>query len=514
MDTCIKCLSTNIRKRGTYLNNTTKENKQRYSCNACSSSWSVVITNEHTSFDLKSEQIDATYNFSNKNKYVITSCQNDTLINKEFYATLKSYCEIHDAELLILRTKYKVSDADAEHYLVDNAHLLTHNIVIKDSVKVFGALNLMPTLVSPLSGLESLSKGHTCIFGHNSIQMNTLPVNDGDHPIMMHTTGTISLPNNSDTKTGQKADYNHSFSALILEVDEDAFYIRTVTADDNGGFYDLNHYYHLEDIIANTRIEGIVLGDVHVDVVSQEVVQATFENVDSIVNVLKPKVIVYHDLLDFNQIQSHHNKNNYLKRYQKYIKGENDIEAELKRTVDFIKYVDNDFVEENLIISSNHIDHLEKFLNLADIKSDYKNSIIYYYLMYKMLIAIRDGKDTSAFQLYFEEYCDDTDVLKKTTFLGREDTYFIKDILVSSHGDMGLGGSRFSPSQGKKFPHKMIVGHSHQPSVNQNLYIAGTCTGKLDYAKGVPSGWMNSHVVIYPDGSRTHINIIKGKWKL
>jgi hypothetical protein len=514
MQNCIKCLSPNIRKRGTYLNNTTQENKQRYSCNDCKSSWSVVIGEENLSFDLKAEQIQATYNFSNKNRYVITSCQNDTKINKDFYDTLKYYCEVNDAELLILRTKYKIADADSEHYFVDNAHLLTHNIIIKDSIKVFGALNLMPTLVSPLSGLESLSKGHTCIFGHNSIQMGTLPVNDGDHPIMMHTTGTISLPNNSDTKTGQKADYNHSFSALVLELDKEAFYIRTVTSDDNGGFYDLNMYYDNNGFYDVDQIEGLVLGDVHVDVVSQEVVQATFENVDSIVNVLKPKVIVYHDLLDFNQVQSHHNKNNYLKRYQKYIKGEDDIEAELKRTVDFIKYVDNDFVQENVIVSSNHIDHLDKFLNLADIKNDYKNSIIYYYLMYKMLIAIRDGKDTSAFQLYFEEYCDDVGVLEKTTFLSREDSYFIKDILISSHGDVGLSGSRFAPSQGKKFPHKMIVGHSHQPSVNQNLYVAGTCTGKLDYAKGVPSGWMNSHVVIYADGSRTHINIIKGKWKL
>jgi hypothetical protein len=500
---CPSCQSNRLIKRGTYFNKTLGLNKQRYSCNECSFIFSVDVTTE------------VEKSVSNKKKYLITSCQNDTSINIDFYNTLLSYCEVNNAELIIMKTKYKVESAGDESYYVDSQYLLNHNMIVANNIKIFGGLNLMPTLVSPLSGLDSLSAGYTCIFGHNSVQLKTLPVNADQHPIIMTTTGSVSVPNNSDTKTGQKADYNHSYSAIVLELDDkDAFHMRLVTADETGGFYDLTTYYHNDTTTSSGhRIDAIILGDVHVDVADKNVIKATYSNVDSIVNTLKPKQVVMHDLLDFNQLQSHHNKNNYLKRFQKYIKGEDDIQAELDRTVQFV--VDNtpDFVEQNLIVSSNHIDHLEKFLNTGDIKSDYKNSLIYHYLMYKVLRAIKNGEDVNAFQVYFEEFCEDDDVLSKTRFLGREDSYFIQDILVSSHGDVGLGGSRFSPTQGRKFPHKMVTGHSHQIAIEQQLYVAGTCTGKLDYASGAPSSWINGHVIIYPNGTRTHINIIKGKWK-
>lgn len=518
---CPECGSENIMKRGTRKLKDVNYIRQDYSCTSCSNWFSNKLhvddyrkKDQPAYINLRKEELELTYEYSNKKRFVITSCQNDTKINRNFYETLKNYAEVNNAELIILRTKYKVSEADKEHYFVDSDHLLTHNIVIADKIKVFGALNLMPTLVSPLSGLEMLSKGYTCVFGHNSVQMKTLPVNDGDHPIMMATTGTLSVPNNSDTKTGQKADYTHCFSASIIELEDDKFHMRMVTADDKGGFYDLDKYYLNKNIEENQIVEALILGDVHVDVADNEVVYATFYNPDSIVNVLKPKTLVLHDLYDNNQLSSHHLTKNYIGRFSKYVAGEDDVEAELNKTVKFIEEIDNPYVQKNVVVASNHLDHLEKWLNNSDIKTDYKNSILYHKLMYKLLTSIVEGREVSAFQLYFEDTCTDEDVLNKTIFLGREDSYFIKDILISSHGDMGLGGSRFSPTQGKKFPHKMVVGHSHQPVIEQNLYVTGTMTGKLSYAKGVPSGWMNSHVVIYPDGSRTHINIVKGTWKL
>jgi hypothetical protein len=501
---CPECQSTNLIRRGTYYNKTDDVDKQRYKCTDCDTQFSVELPR------VEAEPIE----YANGKRFVITSCQNDTLINKEFYNSLLNYCDANDAKLIVLRVKYKIEDANEASYLVKPEYLLKNNIVIANKIKVFGGLSLMPTLVSPLSGLDSLSAGYTCIFGHNTYQMRSLPVLSDQHPIIMTTTGSISLPNNSDTKTGQKADYNHSFSALVIELDDDSFHMRVLTADDTGGFYDLTKYYSGSEISENNFGCSIVLGDVHVDVADSNVISATYSNRDSIVNTLKPKKVVFHDLLDFHQLASHHNKNNYLKRYSMYVSGNDDVEAELGRTMQFI--VDNtpDFVEENLIVSSNHMDHLTHFLNGTDIKNDYKNSIIYHFLMYKMLIAIYHNQEVNPFQLYFNEYCSDDTVKSKTKFLGREESYFINDILISSHGDKGLNGARFSPTQSKKFPHPMIVGHAHTICVEQNLYVAGTCTGKLDYAFGSPSGWVNSHVVIYPNGKRTHINIIKGKWKL
>lgn len=504
MYNCTSCNSSELIKRGIYFNKTDNISKQRYQCVSCKTQFSVELPRIEESNSIVSKS----------KKYVITSVQNDTKINKEFYNSLIGYCKYHNAELIILRTKYKLETDSHESYNVDSKYLLTTNITIADKIKIFGNLNLMPTLVSPLSGMDSLSAGYTCIFGSASYQMRTLPVNADQHPIIMTTTGCISYPNNSDTKTGQKADYNHSFSALVLELDEEQFHLRLLNADSTGGFYDLTNYYSNDIVTNNHRIDAIILGDVHVEVADKTVINATYNNSDSIVNILKPKQVVLHDLMDFHQLQSHHNKNNYLKRFALYVSGNDNVKDELDRTVQFV--IDNtpDFVEENLIISSNHLDHLEHFLNGVDIKTDYKNSILYHFLMYKMLVAISEKREVNAFQLYFEEFCDSDVVYNKTRFLGREDSVFINDILVSSHGDKGTGGSRFAPSMGKKMPYPMVVGHIHSPYVEGGLWATGTCTGKLDYAKGVASGWMNSHVVIYPNGTRTHINIIHGKWRL
>jgi hypothetical protein len=36
---------------------------------------------------------------------------------------------------------------------------------------------------------------------------------------------------------------------------------------------------------------------------------------------------------------------------------------------------------------------------------------------------------------------------------------------------------------------------------------------KAEYTSG-PSGWLNTHCVIYPNGKRSLLNIIKGKWRI
>lgn len=529
---CPKCQSFKLHKRGSYFNKTEQKYMQRLNCISCDSPFSIELNDEFQDeyrsknisnhieepefIDLEKEQKESIVNSYNNTRYVITSCQNDTLINKEFYNSLLGYCKHNDAKLLVLRTKYKVEEDGEGSYLVNPEYLLKNNIIIADKIKVFGGLQLSPTLVSPLSGLDSLSAGYTCIFGASSYQMRSLPINSDMHPIIMSTTGCISVPNNSDTKTGYKADYFHSYSAVVIEVDseDDIFHIRVITADDFGGFYDLTKYYKKDEVSDGHRIEGIVLGDIHIDVADPEVIKATYTNKDSIINTLMPHDIILNDLLDFNQLSSHHNRQNYLKRFSMYIEGNDDVEAELKRTVDFLINLTPKFAN-NRVVSSNHTDHLEHFLNGTDIKTDYKNSILYHFLMHKLLVAIKEKREVNAFQLYFEEYCKDEDLKNRTTFLGREDSYFIKDIMVSQHGDKAPGsGKPFSAAISRKIPFKMIVGHCHSPYADGLLWAAGTLTAKLSYARGTMSGWLNSSVIIYHSGARSHINIINGKWKL
>jgi len=42
----------------------------------------------------------------------------------------------------------------------------------------------------------------------------------------------------------------------------------------------------------------------------------------------------------------------------------------------------------------------------------------------------------------------------------------------------------------------------------------GTATGPLEYTVGSPSGWLNTHGVIYASGKRSLLNIIGNDWRV
>jgi hypothetical protein len=81
------------------------------------------------------------------------------------------------------------------------------------------------------------------------------------------------------------------------------------------------------------------------------------------------------------------------------------------------------------------------------------------------------------------------------------------------HGHLGANGARGGLRGFSKLGVKTIVGHSHTPGIIEGAYQVGTSSHlKLEYNDG-PSSWLNTHALVYPNGKRTLINIIKGKWR-
>jgi hypothetical protein len=61
---------------------------------------------------------------------------------------------------------------------------------------------------------------------------------------------------------------------------------------------------------------------------------------------------------------------------------------------------------------------------------------------------------------------------------------------------------------------KTIAGDCHSPGIDEGAYRVGTSTLlKRGYNPG-PSGWLNTHAIVYPNGKRTLVNIINGAWRL
>jgi hypothetical protein len=447
-------------------------------------------------------------------KFVITSAQNDTEINYEFLGALKKYCSIHKAKLIILPIRYMYSSADGivwddsiAEYINDASMTLT------DGLRVLGNINISPTIESPIAGLDALSKGDSLIIGHTQLQMKTLAVNSVDHPAIITTTGCITSPKYTETKQGEKAKFNHSFSAIVVEKDTDQFHLRILNADSTGGFYDIDGYYTAKSKTKLTHIEALITGDEHAMFACPDVKAATYLNKDSIVNVLKPKVIVRHDILDCFSI-SHHHKHNFLIRYGKHFTGTDKIEDELKLTLKHIEDTTPKF-SKNIIVSSNHNDHLMRWLNEADPKTEPWNAKIYHQLMFYMLDYMDvDGTDFSfpnPFELWVSQQ--ELDYGLDIEFIGRNTSYMISGVELSNHGDAGVNGSRGSALQFSRLAHKTVIGHSHSPNINKGAWQTGTSSHlKLEYTKG-PSSWLQTHVAIYPNGCRQMIHIINGKWK-
>ena len=452
----------------------------------------------------------------NSDKYVISSVQSNTQINRKFLGALLQYCEQNEATLLLIPTRYHNPSRDGdtkEHYYHESVkeYLMENNVKVHPMLKVLGKLKIMPTAENPLAGLAPISKGDSVIVGHNQVQQTTLPVQADDHPVIMTTTGTISKQNYSVTKQGYKAEFNHSLAAVVVEIGREAeFHIRHLNFDGTG-FYDFNWYYDEAGCqFIDSPIDAIVTGDEHAIFIDEGVAEATYGDF-GIVRRLKPKYIVRHDVLDCYAVSHHHRSDGFTK-FKKHITGQNSMKEELDTTVNHIIDTTPDFAT-NLLVPSNHTDHLTRWLNECDVKHEPWNAIMYHYLSFKMLNSIESNPSGShdPFKMFSEEIFAKNDC--DTIFLSRSDTFKIHDIEIAAHGDKGVNGARGTRTQFARLPAKSIVGHSHSPGIEKGCYQVGTSsTMKLEYNVG-PSSWMNTHCLIYKNGKRQLINIINGEWR-
>lgn len=454
-------------------------------------------------------------------RFVITSVQNDTAVNEDFYAALKVYCSTVGARLLVVPIRYMFSEKSSV-FRVDDDDLFFENVNLGPKVKLLSRLNVLPTIVDPFAGLDPLSKGHSVLIPHPQVAMKTMAT-IGGAPAQMHTTGSLNVAKGAyaKNKTGHKAEFNHSNAALVLEVGEgDSFFVRTLNCDDDGGFYDCpegfegyfskNGFEELKEQIA-----GIYLGDSHMSVADEDVIAATFTNKDSILNVLKPLETVHGDLFD-SQSVSHHDEHDYLTRWGKKNFGLDSLEAEFDKTFELYSMVMPDFTV-GIIDASNHNDHVYKYLTTADPRRDLVNAKIYHKLNYLLLANVENTPSGPRFPNLLELWLNNSKFAKLTKnmrFLGRRRGYQICGIEVSMHGDKGPNGAKGSPIGFSRLPMKCIVGHSHTPSIRLGCYTVGT-SSRMDLSyTGGPSSWMHTHCVIYKNGKRQMISIINGKWRL
>ncbi len=446
--------------------------------------------------------------------YVITSAVSNCILNKKLFTTILSYCKHNNAELLVVPVKYDL-DRTGDYLWHDDLHtfFVTSNITLCNKIKLLAAISTSPSIDNPFAGYEVLCKGDSIIIPHPQIRMKTVPMSHVDPCTIMHTTGAVTDARYTSTKQGTKAYTNHSLAALVVEEDAsiNGFHIRVLNSGPEGSFYDLDKFYDGETVTTGNTIDALVLGDEHVIHVDPQVSAATLTAKTSLAKVLKPKFIVRHDSLDFFS-GSHHHEGNPFIQYAKHMSGNNDVRAELKLTMDYILKTTPKF-SKSIVISSNHNEHLYRWLTECKPNREPWNMLLYHELMYLMLKETKMGTSSVDHPNPLELWTRHNYVTDKIQFIGGYESFKVDGVELSFHGDKGVNGSRASAVQFSKIGTKTIVGHSHSSSIIGGCYQVGTSSYlKLDYNTG-PSSWIHSACLIHQNGRRQMVFIIKGKYR-
>lgn len=449
-----------------------------------------------------------------KKRLVITWAQNATPVFKPFLRSINTYLDDMDAQLLVIPGRYQnptsiwsKQQEDSEWW--DDAvapYLCDHEIQISKSLRLMGHAKIQPTAVNPLSGMQTMGDGDSLIYGHPQIAQETVPTPQSRLAKMVSTTGAITKSNYTDTKAGIKGEYHHEYAAVVVELDGDIFHLRHIIADGSGKFYDLDKCYNGDKVTTGHRAEFFVSGDLHAKFVDTQVKAAWWTGNDSLLSRIKPKVQVFHDVLD-GYFGSHHHERDPFLKVSKHWSGDDDGQAEIQQLIDTL----NELMvcDRNYIVQSNHDEHLDRWLKDTDWRRDPRNAELYLTLALEGVKAAKAGQPFSALE------CAVKSEVPEAIFLRRNDQLNVKGYALQYHGDKGPNGARGSRKAFDRIGCKSVIGHSHGPGREKGCIQVGiSCIYGLEYAVGSPSNWMQTACIGYPNGKATLINCINGRYAL
>ncbi len=457
-----------------------------------------------------------------KTNFVVTAAQNGTPVHGPFLKALEQLCEHRNAELIVIPLRYKnptsrwtasqrgedIWAKELTPYLCNQRKKLNQNLVLLGDVKT------QPTATSPLSGFEAITHGESGILGHTKLELRTVPTPQHRMAKILTTTGAVTCGNYTDTKAGKLGEFHHTLGAALVEVTGREFHLRQINAQkDTGEFIDLDdHFGHeLGKVLMADRAQGLVLGDWHLGRHLKHVEDATF-GPDGMVFKLRPKYILWHDLLDGYSVNPHHFGNPF-NAIAKAKTGLGNVRGEVERCLEYVvKHTPCNSV--SVIVPSNHNDFLRRWIESTDWKAAGNNAEFYLETALHMVrntsVSVRGTEYPDAFTYWAKRLTEGSDLVR---VLDRGESFTIGDIEAGLHFDKGPNGAKGSLKNLSRIGVKVIGGHGHGPGIYEGGTQVGTATGEQDYTTGSPSGWLNTHGSINALNKRCLHNIMpSGEW--
>lgn len=457
-------------------------------------------------------------------RYLVTAAINNVAVHDKFWSCLMTARRSLDAELLVIPIRYKNPTSRDENDEEDDREWWAEEIkpflwnvrkVINKNLTLLADIKTQATTSDPVHGYESISGASSAIIAHPKMQLKVIPAPQSRMPKIITTTGACTRAVYSSTKAGKMGEFHHSLSALIVEVDGAKFHLRQLHFDTKtGSFTDLDTRYHPDGLVSRAPPpEALVMGDTHVEFVDKAVDKATFGR-GGIATTLKPRRLVWHDLLDGWTVNPHHRGNVFITLAK--IKAQcTSVQAEVERAIKHV--VDRTFDGTvSLVIPSNHNDFLTRWLVDTDPRTVPANLEFWCETALALARATTTDAGGATYPEPFAYWGEKktTHLRDKIRWLKRDESLLVAGVELSMHGDKGANGSRGTARGLRRIGVRSVIGHSHTPGIEEGCYQVGTSTPlRLEYTAG-PSSWLNTHCLVHADGKRQLITIIDGKWRL
>lgn len=453
--------------------------------------------------------------------FIITSAQNNTPPHANFLKALEQYAEFRGAEILISKYLYNKNgfqNGEGQKGVKFNdeltPYLLEQNVFLNNDRFAFMAeMNILPTAVNPLTGFAETIGNFSAAVGHAQITHESVPALKGDEVRCLYSTGTVTQRNYIQQRAGQKAEGLHCYGALLVEFDEEGnYFVRQLqTMDESGLFYDLLYKVTPQGVVQQTgHIAALQYGDIHAEKIDNDCAYQSWEAENSLLDILKPKYQLIHDIHDFTS-RNHHNRQSGVFLAKQYAAGRDKVLDDLRDTGKILHDMDRDF-SQLIVVESNHDLALGRWLddNRVNIKDDPANAELYYSLNAAMYQAINKGDDTFNILDYALRTFGGFDYA--AIFLATDQSFKIAGVECGMHGHNGMNGSKGSPKQFRKLGLPVNTGHTHSPSIHGDVYTAGV-SGSLDMGYNIgASSWRQTHLITYENGQRTLVDFKDGKF--
>lgn len=452
-------------------------------------------------------------------RLILTAAQSNTKAHKGFWNNLRALSKHYDAQIMVSRLRYNHSasqvgqektnrsaddtlwyDSCLESFFVDE------RIELCDGLVWAGDMNIIPTATQPLSGLDSFTGSDSCIFPHPQIALKSIATAPETTTKFNYTTGAVTLKNYIKRKAGLKAEFHHAYGALLAEIDARGnWFVRQINATDDGVIYDLDLKVDSEKITNGNPIEVFTPGDIHGTKLDPVVLKSVWGR-GGLLDTLKPRHQVLHDVMNFGS-RSHHN--NFFDQMKAHYGQAESVEQEVFETAKILNKLTRKTVK-TYVVKSNHDEHLDQWVMAADFRRDPVNAHFFLTAATAKVEALKRRDET--FDLV-AHVLGNAGLDESVKFLSRFECLKIADVRHDQHGDLGPNGARGSAANIARTGEKSNIGHSHSAAIYHGCYQAGTFSIlEMGYNRG-PSSWSHSLILTYENGKRAIITLQSGKWR-